>query len=268
MSSKESDYSSTPSYFNNCEYFNKYLGRTSYYTALQDALCIAMSRIKPEKVIELGCALGTTAFALADKFPESEIYGLDMREDVVSKTNRMQESRDFSGRDNAFFVCADMTRFVQTEELSGYDFIYMLYSFHHILDQMENKIQFLEDAYRNMKEGAYLWIGETFLPENKLTIKELWLMRAKEGYASTFWNCLKDNKGISLKRAKEAAAFSHNEEYKAGEHVSGRDNEYLVTFPWTVNAVQNAGFEVVISEPVNALGDNVILAKKTSAESQ
>lgn len=256
------DYDCTPSYFNNCEYFNKYLGKTSYYIALQNALATCIMRLEPERVIDLGCALGTTTFMLADKFDKIEFSGLDMRDDVVSKTNKMQESRDYSGKDNATFICADMTNFVATEEISEYQLIYMLYSFHHIIDPDDNKIKFIQDTFNNMSSGSYLWIGETFLPENGMNVNELWTLRATEGHASTFWACLNDYKGVALKRAKEIAGISHDEEYKAGIHVNDRDEEYLVARSWTADHLEKAGFELIINEPVNALGDGVILVKK------
>lgn len=258
----DTDYSKTPSYFNNCEYFNKYLGKTSYYSALQDALCTLITRVKPERVLELGCALGTTTFMLADKFPDIEFSGLDLRPDIVTKTNKQQENRDIMGKENAAFIRADMLEFAKSDELSGYDFVFMLYSFHHIEDPQDKKVQFLRDMNQNMSKGAYLWIGETFLPDDGTTIEELWTRRANEGYASTFWNSLKDYPRMPRETAYEAAETSYDEEYKAGKFVNNRDDEYLVTRKWAGQAVRDAGFEVVINEPVNAFEDGVIFVKK------
>ena len=256
------DYSNTPSYFNNCEYFNKYLGQTSYYKGLQDALVTCIRRMKPKRVIELGCALGTTTFMLADMFPDIEFGGLDMRRDVVSKANQMQERRDRAGRDNASFISSDMMEFVRSDEIGGYDFVYMLYSFHHITDPQENKVKFLHDLYWNMAPKACLWIGETFLPENGMTVDELWRIRAIEGHTSTFWNCLKKEPEMPREKAMEMAGVSHDEELMAGALVDKRDNEYLIERSWAATAVRDAGFEICLNDAVNAIGDGVILAEK------
>ena len=254
------NYDVTPSYFKNCEYFEQYLGRTSYYTGLQNALerCIHMA--EPQKVLDLGCALGTTTFLMAEKFPKTEFNGLDMRKDVVSKTNREQEARDSKWHGNASFIQADMMDFVTKPELAEYGLIYMLYSFHHIPDPKESKMKFLRDAYTNMAPGAYLWIGETFLPDDGTSIESFWDMRSHEGYASTFWSCL--DRGASIKTARDAANVSKKEEMEAGYLVEWRNTEYLVLRHWAAEQIEEAGFKLVIDEPVNALGDGVLFARK------
>lgn len=256
----QQEYDHTPSYFKNCEYFNNYLGQTSYYTGLQKALNILVKQCKPSKVIDFGCALGVTTFLLADNFPDIEFSGLDMREDVVSKTNKMQERRDLRGRDNASFICHDMMEFARSEELQEYDFIYMLYSFHHIPDPEMRKVQFIEDVFNNMRSGSHLFIGETFLPEDDTSILKLWDVRSMEGYASTFWNCLE--RGSKLAEAHNAAVISKREEVEAGRLVGERNDEYLVTRAWLTDELKHAGFSIVLNEPVNAVGDGVVLVKK------
>ncbi len=260
------NYDHTPSYFNNLEYFNKYLGKTSYYYGLQHALSTIIAKTKPQRVLELGCALGNTTFLLANMFLDIEFCGIDMRDDIVSKTNKTQECRDFQGKDNASFVCDDMTRYVKKDELASYDLIYMLYSFHHILDPNENKKHFLLDCIEHMKSNGFLFVGETFLPEGGMSISELWNIRAEEGYSSTFWNSFADDKLSNLNngiiKAQEASITSYNEERDAGIHVENRTDEYLITRSWLANTAEKVGFSIVINEPTNALGDGVILLQK------
>ena len=50
------DYDNTPSFYNNSEYFERYLGRTSYYLGLQKAVDKIIAAVGPEKVLELGTA--------------------------------------------------------------------------------------------------------------------------------------------------------------------------------------------------------------------
>ena len=255
------DFEKTPSFYNNYDYFNKYLGRTSYYVALQNALISCIDKTNPKQVLELGCALGTTTFFAADIFEDVNFCGLDMRNNMINEANKKQKARDFLGHDNAMFIQADMTEFVCMDKIKDYSFIFMLYSFHHISDPEDNKIKFIKDIYSNMNPGAYLWIGETFLPEDEQKIEDLWELRALEGQASTFWEFWKD-RGVSTKQAKAIAKLSYNEEYKAGECVAKRNDEYLVTRSWLARQLQETEFKIQINEPVNAIGDGVILAKK------
>jgi len=77
------DYKDTPSFFNNEEVLKKYLGDTSYYTALRAAIIKLVNLIKPKKVVELGSATGSTTIMLAKKFKTIKFIGTDIREDVV-----------------------------------------------------------------------------------------------------------------------------------------------------------------------------------------
>ena len=44
--------------------------------------------------------------------------------------------------------------------------------------------------------------------------------------------------------------------------VVKRDTEYLVDFDWLVKACEDAGFEVVIAEPVNCICENAVLLRR------
>lgn len=48
-------------------------------------------------------------------------------------------------------------------------------------------------------------------------------------------------------------------EFEVGERVLDRDEEYLVSKPWIVDRAERIGFDVVLAEPVNSLGDGIVL---------
>lgn len=122
------------------------------------------------------------------------------------------------------FFTEDMCNVVEYS-IKEYGLIFLLYAFHHIPDPLEMKIKFLENCYKNMRKGAYLLILETFLPEEIESIKEeqpilnLWQLRAKEGYASTYWTALNNLSNEGLSFAKKVATTAENEESEAGNHV-------------------------------------------------
>lgn len=254
------DYSNTPSFYNNEDFFNRYLGKTSYYLGLQNVVDKLISATSAQKVLELGSALGTTMLLMAEKYPEISFVGLDMREDIILQARKKSKS-------NTQFITADMCKYVENS-LYEYDMIYMLYSFHHIQDPLDQKEKFLRNCFENMKKGAYLLIAETFLPENIVGDKndnmiiDLFKQRSLEGYASSFWESFTSLSDENLAMSKSVAESSANEESTAGKMVFDRDSEYLVKFNWLKQICNELGFNIVLAEPVNCIMENVILLRR------
>lgn len=257
------DYQDTPSFYNNQEFFNQYLGNTSYYIGLKNVVKKITDLISPKKVLEFGSALGTTSISLASQYPDIDFEGSDIRENVVEQANNMAKSIS-----NVRFFVSDMCKQVKCKDISKYDLIFLLYSFHHITDPLERKVSFLQDCYANMKDGGYLLIAETFLPEETVGLKtdksitDLFKLRAAEGYASTYWNALNSLSNESLDRTKAIALKSMKEESNAGALVNKRQDEYLVKFSWLIEAAKSCGFSIVLAEPVNALMEKALLLRK------
>lgn len=257
------NYFKTPSFYNNESYFEKYLGCTSYYLSLQNVVTKLVNLINPHFVLELGSALGTTTLMLANLFRNISFVGADIRGDVVVKANQ-----GASVFENVSFIEADMCELVTLDNLSDYDLIFLLYSFHHILDPLENKIVFLRNCYNHMKLGSYLLIAETFIPEESRSlrhdqsIEDLFRIRSEEGYASTFWAALESISTDGIDLAKAAGHFSRTEESKAGDLVNSRVDEYLVKSSWLIKQAREIGFRVVLAEPVNVICEKAILLRK------
>lgn len=259
-----SDYQKTPSFYNSDEVFKKYLGQTSYYSALQNAVCKVVKMSSPKEISELGSGTGSTAIRLAKENPNVKVFAVDMREDMVNlgKVSVTQRSMQ-----NVEFIKADMVDYVENLEKIS-DMIVMLYAFHHILDPLDKKIKFLELCKDKLPQNGLICIGETFLPEahglykEQSLTRELWAKRSMEGYASTFWASLENLSRDSINKSKEIGSFSFENEWKAGEWVAKRDNEYLISVTWLENIAKEIGFEVVLAEPVNSIGESVVLLRK------
>lgn len=255
------DYQNTPSFYNNADFFYQYLGQTSYYVGLQHVVKKIIGITHPCKVLEFGSALGTTTMEMAKKYPEISFVGSDIRDDIVEQAR--EAASDYP---NVQFVRSDMCEHVKMSTLAEFDLIFLLYSFHHILDPLSKKLDFLKDCYANMKTGSYLLIAETFLPEecegltDSKQIPTLFQQRAAEGYASTFWAALNSLDEIQL--AQKVANVSLHEELEAGRLVEERNEEYLVKFSWLVEAAAACGFRVIIAEPVNSIMEKALLLQK------
>jgi SAM-dependent methyltransferase len=256
-------YDQTPSFYTDQETFHKYLGQTSYYRALQNAVLQIARYIKPASIAELGSGTGATALALAAEHPHANIVSIDFRADMIDICRTQAEKL---GLHNTVFETRDLVNFF--DEFPSPDLTVMLYSFHHIPDPLDAKDHFLNKACETMQAGQYLCVGETFLPEHHSLTGELaavdglWSVRPLEGYASTFWAALDGLTAEAIHRAADVGRFSFEHEHTAGGLVRQRDGEYLITRSWLATHAAQAGFQVVIDEPVNSVGDGIVLLKK------
>lgn len=255
------EYEKTPSFYNSDEVFEKYLGQTSYYLGLQNNLVELATYIDPDRIVEFGSGTGKTTLRLAKELPETEIQGIDNREGIVDTS---EENRERLSLSNAAFQTADMIEYVADADVLP-ELVVMLYSFHHIPDPLQQKVEFLEDSYAALADGGYICVAETFLQserEDEQAIQGQWDKRSREGYASTFWSALEGLDGDEIEYAREAGDFSQDHEQQAGENVRTRDDEYLIQMDWLTENARDVGFEVVIAEPVNAVGDGIVLLQK------
>lgn len=257
-----SEYDATPSFYTSDDTFEKYLGQTSYYRKLQNSVVEIVSHVDPDRITELGSGTGETTIRLADEFPSAEIIGIDNRESV---TEISRDNLDELALPNLTFETEDMRERVQR---SLPEMVVMLYSFHHIPDPLEQKVDFLQDCYETLPDGGCICIAETFLTTDARDemadreVRSTWADRGFEGYASTFWAALDGLTDDAIEHAQDVGEFSRQHEREAGENVRTRDEEYLITMDWVVEYAEDVGFEVVLAEPVNSLGDGVVLLQK------
>jgi len=263
MTSFEGGFEYTPSFYRDESTFIKYLGQTSYYQALQQAALKVVSLSQPRKVLELGIGTGATAMEIARLNSDLRLLGVDNRQSMVTMAANKAKKE---GLNNAFFEVGDMHDYGQKSE--DFDLIVMLYSFHHLLDPLSHKVSFLQDCFNHMRQGNRICVAEAFLPEASSDVEqlskiyELWSRRVHEGYASTFWASLSGLSDDAIEQSRRIGKFSFEYEKKAGDLVAIRDSEYLVSMSWLVDMVKSIGFKVLIAEPVNAMGDGLVLLEK------
>ena len=256
----KTNYDNTPSFYNSQEVFEKYLGRTSYYSVLQKNVIKLCKLANAKKVLELGSATGSTSFAISKELPKANVVGVDMRNDIIKIANELKEKEKIV---NVQFVC---NNFCDLDNYCDFDFIVMLYSFHHIEDPQEKKIEFLKNVYDAVKESTYLCIAETFLPVSYNSevdsIKALWKERVIEGEASTFWESLNGLNIDNISFASEVGAFCGEYEGIAGDEVVERKTEFLVTDEFLCREAKNIGWNILINKACNSIGERIVLLKK------
>jgi SAM-dependent methyltransferase len=257
-------YDGTPSFYTSAETFSKYLGQTSHYLALQDAVVDIAATLDPNQVLEMGSGTGKTTIRLAEENPSTEVRGIDNRESVIEQSQSAAAERDCS---NATFETAEMAEYVDRAD-SLPELVVLLHSFHHIPDPLTKKIDFLESCYATAPAGGTICIGEAFVqtdargPAADRAVRRQWADRGLESYASTFWSALDGLSASEIEHAQEVGRFSCEHEIEAGENVRIRDEEYLISREWLVEHARDAGFEVLLAEPVNSLGDGIVLLRK------
>jgi len=182
------EYDNTPSFYNTDEVFKKYLGQTSYYLKLQDNVVDLVSHTNPDQIMEMGSGRGQTAVRLAKELSAAEVLGIDNRETVIEVSRNNAEELGVS---NLTFETRDMVEYVKTATPLP-EMMVFLYSFHHVPDPLQQKVEFLEDCYAGLPGGGHICIAETFLKNDargEAATRETrtrWADRGVEAFASTF----------------------------------------------------------------------------------
>ena len=82
------------------------------------------------KVLDVGCGSGTVTNEIAKRFPESEVYGLDILEDVIQKARENAEAECLT---NVIFVCCDAAA-LPSNWTDRFDYAFAFSILHHFAD--------------------------------------------------------------------------------------------------------------------------------------
>lgn len=256
----------TPSFYTTAEEFERFLFRTSYYRALQEAV-LSLVPAGAGRVLELGTGTGHTAARVAAKVA-GRVTAVDFRPEVLATARRLHAS----AHPNLEFVQGDMMDAAHLLPTLGgpFDAVVFLYSFHHILDPLARKSEVLEAVFRHLAPGGAVIVGEAFLPrpwrpEDAREILDLWTERGREAYLSVFWEVLREDEGPDrFERAESVATHARAQEVEAGRLVAARDNEYLVSMEWLTGEMARSGFTGILARAVNRLWDGVVAGRRVN----
>ena len=247
----------------------RYLSHTSVYTCLQNNLIKILKLSTPKAVLELGFGGSQIAVRVAEEISSLKITVVNNDYEMLKTAKCIIEEKSLS---NIKLIERDACEYVKSS-LSQYDFVFLLYNFHHIKDssnQKREKEEFLRHCYDNMKEGSYLCIADIFLPElcdesrleSDKSLRLLYQQRAEEYKASTFWSFLNDISHTAIFRTLEEAEQSKIRESESAVKVKTKDGEYLIKKSWLLEKIEELGFEVIIDQFVNNIADAILLVKK------
>jgi len=255
--------------YNSQDINKRYLTHTSVYLSLQSNLIKLIKLINPESILELGFGGAQTAIKVAKEYPNKRITVVNTDSEMTTKAVALAEDENI---ENIEIMNEDVNNFIK-KNLGKFDFIYLLYNFHHIPDttkRKREKSEFLMNCYDNMARGSYFCIAEAFLPEScsesqleiDTSLEELYVQRAKETEASTFWSYLKGIEYEDVRTAWEEAEKSRIREEEAYVKVKTQTGEYMVKKSWLIREAKAEKFSVIIDKDINSIGDAVLLLKK------
>lgn len=104
---------------------------------------------------EIGCSTGNVALQLAELFPNSEIYGLDIDEGSVELARKNAAEKSLP---NCHFLLADGAD-MPAEWTEKWDCVYM----YEVLHDISHTTKALSEFWRILKKGGYLSVIETNL---------------------------------------------------------------------------------------------------------
>lgn len=122
------------------EIFNRIIDNKKYANIIKDdkhlyALMNLLEAGNYRKILDIGTGTGYLAFPLAEKFPSSTVYGIDIAEKIIEKNNEIVKKKEIS---NLFFEAFDGLKYPFEDE--SFDLIVTRYAFHHF-PNVEDSVQ-------------------------------------------------------------------------------------------------------------------------------
>lgn len=243
----------------NEEIGDKYMTSTSCYKAAHAAISKCIGIIKPKHVLDCGCSMGVSLMMLAEEYPNIEFTGLEERNDLAFIASNVAAS--YRNIDRIYTNVNVIDIIKDYGEL--FDFTYMLYQFRHIGATIEDKFKFLEDFYDAMKPGSYLCIADTLIDcYDDDYINRLYRVRADEVYASVLLSNLSSFDKVKVDEYKILAANAAYKELEVGKNIKEQNDGTLISKYLLTTETKRIGYNILLVERVNGLGDYVIVLQK------
>jgi len=119
--------------------------RSSYHNVIKEQL-----KITPQKILDLGCSVGMSSFALQELYPKAEITGLDLSSYFLAVAEYQARAKNY----NIKWVhrCAENTGLAD----QSFDLISSCLMFHELPQKPSKDI--FKEAWRLLRPGGYLTI--------------------------------------------------------------------------------------------------------------
>jgi SAM-dependent methyltransferase len=135
----------------------------------------------PQRILVAGCGTGNEAFALRDRFPDSEIVGIDFSSHSIKLAKKSQRNR--RSQKNIHFAVCDLTSSKFTE-IGKFDFI----SCHGVLSYVPQAVKALRNIRRCLDRNGVFYVGVN-----------------GAGHYATAWRQVLPSFGIAINRISDGA---------------------------------------------------------------
>ena len=110
------------------------------------------------KMVDIGCGYGISTMILAEHFPKSKIYGLDLSEQGIKAA---QAKGEVAGLTNATFICADVSN-LTPDWTAEFDYAFT----HMVIHDLPDPLRALKEIHRVLKPGGTLSVMDPKLESN------------------------------------------------------------------------------------------------------
>lgn len=138
------------------ESFNRIIDNKTYVNIIKDDkhLSTLMKLVEDgnyRKILDIGTGTGYLAFPLAEKFPASTVYGIDIAETIIEKNNETVKEKGIS---NLIFQVFDGLKYPFEDE--SFDLIVTRYAFHHF----PNVVDSIQQMNRILVKGGMVLVSD------------------------------------------------------------------------------------------------------------
>lgn len=182
------------------ESFNRIIDNKTYANIIKDDkhLSTLMKLVEGgnyRKILDIGTGTGYLAFPLAEKFPASTVYGIDIAETIIEKNNETVKEKGIS---NLIFQVFDGLKYPFEDE--SFDLIVTRYAFHHF----PNVVDSIQQMNRILVKGGMVLVSDPMRNDKDINgIIDEYMRVKKDGHIQFYLAKELDNLFINNGFSKE-----------------------------------------------------------------
>lgn len=115
------------------------------------------------RLLEIGCAIGTSLELWAKKYKNTHIIGIDPNPNVISILKNMINNNNWINRVEVLNIAT--SEYSKQEKIEKFDVILLNEVLHEIKDDENYRKHLMEQIYNLLKDDGILIVGETMIPE-------------------------------------------------------------------------------------------------------
>ena len=115
------------------------------------------------RLLEIGCAIGTSLELWAEKYKKTHIIGIDPNPNAISILKNTINNNNWTNRVEALNMA--LSEYSKQEKIEKFDVILLNEVLHEIKDDEDYRKELMEQIYNLLKDDGILIVGETMIPD-------------------------------------------------------------------------------------------------------